>query len=364
MGVVVRCFNPRRPRGRRPAPRPRSRAAGGEVSTHAARAGGDPSPVAAQGAARRFNPRRPRGRRLAGSFSLTSLYRFQPTPPARAATPGRSGPVARWRGFQPTPPARAATRRSATKRDSNHRFNPRRPRGRRQGEDHHPRGEADRFNPRRPRGRRPPRYPPACPPSPFQPTPPARAATGILVGIRGLGSAVSTHAARAGGDYMASLASPDCALFQPTPPARAATPSRCTSTMPSTSCFNPRRPRGRRPDKAFAHPARRKGFNPRRPRGRRPSRCTYCAGRCGFQPTPPARAATGRSGGGGGGVGVSTHAARAGGDPASWLRGRGRNRFNPRRPRGRRHRSSKTARRRRRFNPRRPRGRRQALLRP
>ena len=146
------------------------------VSIHAAREGGDSVPLLPLVWLAGFNPRRPRGRRRVTFGTAGTIYSFQSTPPARAATsriqhrerrnkvsihaareggdaPGRrcssNVPV-----FQSTPPARAATgeatHHSTLVGVSIHAareggdaaagnspafsvcFNPRRPRGRRQ----------------------------------------------------------------------------------------------------------------------------------------------------------------------------------------------------------------------------------------
>ena len=149
---------------------------------------------------------------------------------------------------------------------------------------------------------------------------------------RGLG--VSIHAAREGGDTSPS------------------------SRSASQSCFNPRRPRGRRRVTAEVYciryvfqstpPARAATcgwpvldaacscFNPRRPRGRRPSASAAYPRLRSFQSTPPARAATASHG-----VRLpdtvfqSTPPARAATVYRISAR-QARLRFNPRRPRGRR----------------------------
>src|ERR1017187_5985739 len=115
--------------GRRVSLTPRDRWAG--VSIHAAREGGDKietdiaslysfqsTPPARAATLRRhrrqsrlrcFNPRRPRGRRRSGNKQYGCSSRFQSTPPARAATGSRRH-SASCPAFQSTPPARAATR--------------------------------------------------------------------------------------------------------------------------------------------------------------------------------------------------------------------------------------------------------------
>ncbi len=231
---------------------------------------------------------------------------FQPTRPARDATlatacSGVKSP------FQPTRPARDATRR---------------------GDD---RGHAVGFNPRAPRGTRRGNYNPALVNNWFQPTRPARDATrDVRRGVRR--ARVSTHAPRAGRDVL-PLCRPcarfcfnpraprgtrqperrpavdDCA-FQPTRPARDATEQR-EHTARSLS-FNPRAPRGTRPgpwaargpQQVSTHAPRAgrdaesvpsgspSSFQPTRPaRDATGGRCTICAVSL-FQPTRPARDAT------------------------------------------------------------------------
>ena len=131
------------------------------------------------------------------SYFWDAWNAFQSTPPARAATRRAMGPNVGFR-FQSTPPARAATlpKMYGT--------------------------PAYRFNPRRPRGRR------LCVlfcvlyTAVFQSTPPARAATCLLC-RSGTLVYVSIHAAREGGDGTRS------------------------GIQLLDFCFNPRRPRGRRP---------------------------------------------------------------------------------------------------------------------
>ena len=190
--------------------------------------------------------------------------------------------------------------------------------------------------------------------------------------------AVSIHAARAGGDSTQTFLIQSGTMFQSTPPARAATPlPQCAGEY--RRCFNPRRPRGRRPQCArqanasadvsihaaraggdsitrapgrlgsvSIHAARAGGdkvqsrraarpvcFNPRRPRGRRRNGHTGLLHQELFQSTPPARAATSSGHDHGADFDVSIHAARAGGDFKLGIE-HGARCFNPRRPRGRR----------------------------
>ena len=169
----------------------------------------------------------------------------------------------------------------------------------------------------------------------FQSTPPARAAT-FLFASKLLGGRVSIHAAREGGDYRQELA------------------------YRSPTCFNPRRPRGRRQQHirlgvtvlAVSIHAAREGGDARTLRApitntlfqsTPPARAATihpCAGllTVAFQSTPPARAATHLESALCVKDAVSIHAAREGGDRqvASFVHFTLC--FNPRRPRGRRHR--------------------------
>ena len=155
--------------------RAKQRIANAAVSIHAAREGGDASYWGSACAMPRFNPRRPRGRRPAGPRRQTFMRLFQSTPPARAATiamtqtdlPGL---------FQSTPPARAATimlAAIAIAADvSIH--------AAREGGDSRPSSVLPVclcFNPRRPRGRRHLFGMRSERQAEFQSTPPARAAT-------------------------------------------------------------------------------------------------------------------------------------------------------------------------------------------
>ena len=317
-------FNPRRPRGRRRAVCGGSGPGNKFQSTPPARAATSrhPAAVFVPGC---FNPRRPRGRRHTGLIGHSPSLAFQSTPPARAAT---------W-------PSITTSRRSAS-------FNPRRPRGRRQST---PSAKLTAGK--------------------FQSTPPARAATN-QDDKAAMAPVVSIHAARAASVCPLTCFNPrrprgrrpspliDCANlspFQSTPPARAATsPGRRTAR--SRRSFNPRRPRGRRPIEVYSLGSKAEFQSTPPARAATRISSAICAHTCMFQSTPPARAATGRTGRGRCGHGVSIHAAREGGDEAADLcvldlavsihaareggDGRvrpapdARPRFNPRRPRGRR----------------------------
>ncbi len=286
-------FNPRRPRGRRRKPK----------STAALRQGFNPRrprgrrPASPRSSARKscFNPRRPRGRRPATAFRRPSfsLFQsappawaatrvvdadalqtvFQSAPPAWAATPSQQG-AARILRFQSAPPAWAATFHTRPQR----KLKAVSIRAARVGGDCcsiHPWACSCCFNPRRPRGRRLRRVSASIGEVMFQSAPPAWAATrwGCW---RGRAAAVSIRAARVGGDA---------------PPLRG---------RPGVVCFNPRRPRGRRP---------------------RSWPCCWCL--AWFQSAPPAWAATRRWLRLLSGSGVSIRAARVGGDTAAmpWAAG-------------------------------------------
>ena len=145
--------------------------------------------------------------------------------------------------------------------------------------------------------------------------------------------------------------------FQPTLPARGATQHPVTQPVTQPD-FNPRSPRGERPQQ---HKAQLCGadFNPRSPRGERPfphfhgfpSDCNFnprsprgerqmplgaCATASPFQPTLPARGATRRAAEWAGRRQISTHAPREGSDD-KLAADKGRHEhFNPRSPRGER----------------------------
>ena len=167
--------------------------------------------------------------------------------------------------FQSTPPARGATPAPERQRDavaiSIH--------APREGGDSHARDGRTAvldFNPRPPRGGRPTRQPPWRRPRVFQSTPPARGAT-RKTQQRKTWLSISIHAPREGGDM-----------------------------------FLRRGPR-------FYF-----DFNPRPPRGGRPDVFFQATGPDAFQSTPPARGATPRSPCGTPRPHISIHAPREGGD--------------------------------------------------
>ena len=172
------------------------------ASIHAAREGGDPTRPQDSSPAACFNPRRPRGRRVAGRK--------------------RSG---LWKSS----------------------FNPRRPRGRR------PSGSASAqpwtcFNPRRPRGRRQDqRYDVRREQNVSIHA--AREGGDETVVVHGhFRSLVSIHAAREGGDNQLAVYLGRGAVSIHA--AREGGDAPPESTAVPLPCFNPRRPRGRRPSAA------------------------------------------------------------------------------------------------------------------
>ena len=233
--------------------------------------------------------------------------------------------------FQSTPPARAATPRPTPYQLHAERFNPRRPRGRRRCSGRacgaracfnprRPRGRRPRwrqssahlrcFNPRRPRGRRRSRDWRRAHRHVFQSTPPARAATRRIRRQVRVAS-VSIHAARAGGDVAVMVA---------------------MAYMRRVSIHAARA--GGDDDAALGQPIC--SFNPRRPRGRRHAERDAISAASAFQSTPPTRAATRRPSDNTVPDVVSIHAAHAGGDVSGRTGIQLSQRFNPRRPRGRR----------------------------
>ena len=121
------------------------------------------------------------------------------------------------------------------------------------------------FNPRRPRGRRRTSANACALCAWFQSTPPARAAT---VGDEHpvVRNGVSIHAAREGGDADKPL--DDQTRNVSIHAAREGGDAPFASGLCVFACFNPRRPRGRRPCRGRLTPPA-VCFNPRRPRGRR-----------------------------------------------------------------------------------------------
>ena len=145
----------------------------------------------------------------------------------------------------------------------------------------------------------------------FQPTLPARGATGVI-GVPCASIVISTHAPRTGSDLKAAEDVRRFRDFNPRSPhgERRRRPRRCP---PMPRNFNPRSPHGERRRRIPA-PTRRRYFNPRSPHGERP----VLSGREPlldlFQPTLPARGATLSVAGKRAGIHISTHAPRTGSD--------------------------------------------------
>ena len=79
------------------------------ISTHAPRTGSDMRRQSQMARINHFNPRSPHGERPTSASSATAALPFQPTLPARGATPCGCS-FQRATQFQPTLPARGATR--------------------------------------------------------------------------------------------------------------------------------------------------------------------------------------------------------------------------------------------------------------
>ena len=197
IGLEFAHFNPRSPHGER-----RTRPSCASDSLH-------------------FNPRSPHGERLAGASAVrgvpaisthaprtgsdrrrwrmqSDLLIFQPTLPARGATP-QGFPRHQFVGeFQPTLPARGATSRCLRR----------------------------------------------LPDKSFQPTLPARGATDTLLADADV-EEISTHAPRTGSDSLMIFSCHGSRAFQPTLPARGATFHSVLRFLASSD-FNPRSPHGER----------------------------------------------------------------------------------------------------------------------
>ena len=146
---------------------------------------------------------------------------------------------------------------------------------------------------------------------------------------------VSTHALRGEGDKVKTVRSCNAGKFQSTPSARRATIAAGLKAVflgisihalrgesdpwllplrSSTHNFNPRPPRGGRPQSSTMKAAN-TDFNPRPPRGGRQHGAGFIVRLSGFQSTPSARRATGLHCGAGKQTAISIHALREEGDP-------------------------------------------------
>ena len=213
-----------------------------------------------------FNPRSPHGERLSYSMPFFFAALFQPTLPARGATCAELYREYRHLAFQPTLPARGATWQKLASPLSRL-ISTHAPRtGSDAGANAGSLGTGD-FNPRSPHGERPAPVPAPAPAPVFQPTLPARGATGVI------------------------QLDPTKLQFQPTLPARGATDFQNVLVNNFTN------------------------FNPRSPHGERPMCTRWRATRPPFQPTLPARGATFQKRERSRFPAISTHAPRTGSDP-------------------------------------------------
>ena len=194
----------------------------------------------------------------------------------------------REKRFQPTPPARTETCGRTASGTPVCDFNPLRPRGRRPLLLSHPHRRRN-FNPLRPRGRRHNQqslkhrntdisthsaredgdnlaFDMGMRCRRFQPTPPARTETlGCVFDLSRL--AISTHSAREDGDLIPRSLRNTVRLFQPTPPARTETLG--SDSLSRFALFQPTPPARTETHPAGPPPAPHEYFNPLRPRGRR-----------------------------------------------------------------------------------------------
>ena len=322
-------FNPRAPRGARPTHIAQT-ANPNPVSIHAPRAGRDLHRKRTLQADSGFNPRAPRGARHRDFESIEAELQFQSTRPARGATGPVDVSTPPDNPFQSTRPARGATGMAQTFQREEWSFNPRAPRGARHDRRRVPAQLAEfqstrpargatgatgrfataqrSFNPRAPRGARHSAFRPGRKPSRFQSTRPARGATGATVHPR-LRGPVSIHAPRAGRDR------------------------RVLIFNDKRNCFNPRAPRGARPENQSEMPLSVR-FQSTRPARGATNGLEWIEYTIPFQSTRPARGATRQKSSTKSPAPVSIHAPRAGRDRDSCLRRQAHQGFNPRAPRG------------------------------
>ena len=145
------------------------------------------------------------------------------------------------------------------------------------------------FNPCSPCGERLPGER-VLPPAPgFQSTLPVWGAT-PLIGTSWAASTISIHAPRVGSDGNEAPGQARLIKFQSTLPAWGATP-RSSALLPESSHFNPRSPRGERPQIVIIKTSK-YYFNPRSPRGERLRPSSVVPSDAVFQSTLPAWGAT------------------------------------------------------------------------
>ena len=215
---------------------------GRTVSIRAPRAGSDGTPPPITPRVIGFNPRSPRGERPARPRPPGGTKRFQSALPARGATveltSARAVNLVSIRAPRAGSDARAARTRRASRC-----FNPRSPRGERRSA-RAPPGRRRSFNPRSPRGERPWTIQRCQGSGSFQSALPARGATGRRVAEPKV-LVVSIRAPRAGSDRHRAPQHRKKKRFQSALPARGATGGK-GRRPPELNRFNPRSPRGER----------------------------------------------------------------------------------------------------------------------
>ena len=112
LAVLDNDFNPRPPRGGRPAPQ-RLHVQGIQFQSTPPARGGDHDAGGCLQSLYHFNPRPPRGGRLICFAVVVSIVRFQSTPPARGGDEIPKSCFGSSENFNPRPPRGGATRRSA-----------------------------------------------------------------------------------------------------------------------------------------------------------------------------------------------------------------------------------------------------------
>ena len=167
------------------------------------------------------------------------------------------------------------------------------------------------FNPRPPRGGRPNSADSSAKAVLFQSTPPARGATTYRRHDDYM-AYISIHAPREGGDMGLPFLVDNDIKFQSTPPARGATELWLESLR--QGCISIHAPREGGDTGATSAAGIKSNFNPRPPRGGRHTRCASLICQYQFQSTPPARGATNTLCDTGDINAISIHAPREGGD--------------------------------------------------
>ena len=214
-----------------------------EISTHAPRTGSDLLLQDADGYPGRISTHAPRtGSDIAGVTTPSSPLPFQPTLPARGATAFCNIVISAKHNFNPRSP-HGERRHASRSVEQTRNFNPRSPHGERRNQQRQ--GLVSRyFNPRSPHGERHSTKIHCHQFRQFQPTLPARGATGDWYDAWDSGTIsthaprtgsddcerredracrISTHAPRTGSDRVGITRKQAAKAFQPTLPARGAT---------------------------------------------------------------------------------------------------------------------------------------------